>query len=143
MLVALPRGLGNLLLGKELWRPASRLVMPMTLSAVGYCLISGATAGLHALGVAKRSLRATLITSCIYLGCTLTGAYLGGAAGTAYGAAVATGLGAVIWWSQLRVAMRDSDKIPARGRNSSSRKARSGETLQPNGEHAFQETYNN
>jgi hypothetical protein len=51
----------------------------------------------------------------MYLTFTLTGAYLGGAVGTVRGAALATCSGAVVWWWHLRVAMRDSDKIPARG----------------------------
>ena len=83
---------------------------------MGSCFIAGATAGLHALGVAKRSLRAMIIASAIYLGCSLVGAYLDGAVGTIRGAALATWLGAVVWWSQLRVAMRESDKIPQAGR---------------------------
>ncbi|MGH7513960.1 MAG: hypothetical protein ACREOQ_13685 [Gemmatimonadales bacterium] len=112
LLVALPRGLGSLLLGPNLWRPASHLVVPYTFSVMGFCLIAGATAGLHALGAAKRSLRAMIISSVIYLGSTLTGAYLAGAVGTVRGAAVATWLGAVVWWWQLGVAMRESDRIP-------------------------------
>jgi hypothetical protein len=70
---------------------------------------------LHALGAAKSSLRAMIISSVMYLTFTLTGAYLGGAVGTVRGAALATCSGAVVWWWHLRVAMRDSDKIPARG----------------------------
>jgi O-antigen/teichoic acid export membrane protein len=115
MLVLLPKGLGNVLLGAHLWREAYRLVLPSTVSIVGYCLIAGATAGLHALGAAKASLRAMIISSVMYLSFTLTGAYLGGAVGTVRGAALATCSGAVVWWWHLRVAMRDSDKIPARG----------------------------
>jgi O-antigen/teichoic acid export membrane protein len=116
LLIVLPKGLGNFLLGKDLWRSASQLVLPSALSIMGFCLIAGAAAGLHALGAAKRSLRAMIISSIIYLTCSLTGAYLGGAVGTVRGAALATWLGAVVWWWQLRVAMRESDKIPASGR---------------------------
>jgi len=112
LLVALPRGLGRLLLGPDLWQPASQLVVPYTFSVMGFCLIAGATAGLHALGAAKRSLRAMIISSVIYLGCNLAGAYLGDAVGTVRGAAIATWLGAVVWWWQLRLAMRESDQIP-------------------------------
>ena len=114
LLIALPRGLGNLLLGEHLWRQAARLVVPSSLSIVGYCLIAGASAGLHALGAAKRSLRAMIISSIMYLAFTLTGAYLGGAVGTVRGAALATCSGAAVWWWQLRVAMRESDKVPPR-----------------------------
>ena len=117
VLVALPRGLGSLLLGKELWRPASGLVIPYMFSMMGYCVIVGAMAGLHALGVAKRSLRAMIVTSVLYLCCGLAGAVLDGAVGSVRGTAVAAWLGAVVWWWQLRVAMRESDKIPAHGLN--------------------------
>ena len=61
-----------------------------------------------------KSLRAMIISSAMYLSFTLTGAYLGGAVGTVRGAALATCSGAVVWWWHLRVAMRESDKIPAR-----------------------------
>jgi O-antigen/teichoic acid export membrane protein len=121
LLVALPKGLGVVLLGKHLWRPASQLVVPYTFSIMGFCIIAGPSAGLHALGVAKRSLRAMMITSAMYLGGSLLGSYLGGAVGTVRFAAVATWLGAVVWWWQLRVAMRESDKIPAHGLNWSRR----------------------
>jgi O-antigen/teichoic acid export membrane protein len=122
LLITLPKGLGVLLLGRELWRPAAHLVVPMTLSTVGYCLIAGATAGLHALGAAKRSLRAMIISSIMYLTFSLAGAYLGGARGTVDGSALATLSGAAVWWWQLRTAMRESDKIPARDSTRSGRR---------------------
>jgi len=115
LLIVLPRGLGNLLLGKQLWHQTAPLVLPTTLAIVGYCLIAGAAAGLHALGAAKRSLRAMIISSVMVLAFSLTGAYLGGALGTVRGAALGTLSGAVVWWWQLRAAMRESDKIPAHG----------------------------
>ena len=114
LLVALPRGLGELLLGKQLWRPASRLVVPFTISVMGACVIAGATAGLHALGAARRSLRAMLLSSAVFLGCGLVGAYFGGATGTVRGAALATWVGAILWWWQLDLGMRESGKIQPR-----------------------------
>lgn len=116
LLIALPRGLGGLLLGQQLWRPASRLVVPYTISVMGACVIAGATAGLHALGAARRSLRAMLISSAVFLGCGLAGAYVDGATGTVRGAAVATWVGALVWWWQLDVGMRESGKIQPRTR---------------------------
>jgi len=44
--------------------------------------------------------------------CGLIGAALGGAAGTMYGAAVASWAGAVLFWLQLRHALRDSRVAP-------------------------------
>jgi O-antigen/teichoic acid export membrane protein len=116
LLVLLPRGLGGLLLGRSLWRPAYPLVLPYAISVMGGCLIGGATAGLHALGAARRSLRAMVISSVIFLSCGVAGAYAGGAAGTVWGAALATWLGAAVWWWQLRTAMREpafTDRLAA------------------------------
>ena len=73
VLVALPRGLGAWLLGR-IWRPAYPLVLPHTIFVMGGCISDGATAGLHALGAAKRSLRAMLLSSVVFLGCGLVGA---------------------------------------------------------------------
>lgn len=112
MLVTLPRGLGDVLLSKHLWRPTYPLVVPYTIWVMGGCFIAGATAGLHALGAARRSLRAMVVASVLFLGSGLIGAYVGGAVGTVRGAAIATWAGALVWWWQLRVAMRESDKIP-------------------------------
>jgi hypothetical protein len=112
LLIMLPKGLGDLLLGNQLWRPTSRLVVPFTISVMGACVIAGATAGLHALGAARRSLRAMLLSSAVFLGCGLVGAYFGGATGTVRGSAIATWIGAMLWWWQLGVAMRESGKVP-------------------------------
>ena len=118
--VALPRGLGNVLLG-QLWKPADQLVVPYTVSVMGACFIAGATAGLHALGAARRSLRATVLASVIYLVCGLVGAQLDGAVGAVRGAALATWVGALLWWWQLRAGMRESAAIPDRASRYTSR----------------------
>ena len=112
LMVALPRGLGDLLLGR-IWRPAYPLVLPMTISVVGACASAGATSGLHALGAARRSLRAMLLASAAYLGCGLIGAVVGGAAGSVDGIAVATWIGALLWWWQLRGGLREFGRMPA------------------------------
>jgi Mrp family chromosome partitioning ATPase len=112
LLFALPRGLGDLLLGERLWRPASELVPPFTIYVMGSCLICGFGAGLHALGAAQRSVRVMLLSSSIYLGFSIAGAYWDGALGAIWGAAVATWVGALLWWRQLRLAMRQAG-VPA------------------------------
>lgn len=104
LLAALPRGLGEWLMG-AIWRPAYPLVLPMTLSIMGGCIDSGAASGLHALGAARRSLRAGLIGSAIYLVSTLVGTLAGGVVGTVWGLAIATWVGALVWWWQLRAAL--------------------------------------
>jgi polysaccharide pyruvyl transferase WcaK-like protein/O-antigen/teichoic acid export membrane protein len=112
LLVTLPRGVGGLLLG-GLWRPTYELVLPMTASVMGACLIAGATAGLHALGAARRSLRAMIWSAAVYLASGLVGAAVGGALGAICGAAVATWVGSVAWWWQLRAALREAAIISA------------------------------
>ncbi len=109
LLVALPRGLGEWLLG-QIWRPAYPLVLPLTISIMGGCIDSGATSGLHALGAARRSLRAGLIGSGIYMACTVAGTLAAGVQGTVWGLALGTWIGALVWWGQLRAALREFDK---------------------------------
>lgn len=111
LVIALPKGLGYLLLG-SLWKPAAALVPALTISVMGACITVGATAGLHALGAARRSLRAMVLASLIYLACGLIGAFADGAAGTVRGAALATWIGASLWWWQLSLGLRESELIP-------------------------------
>jgi hypothetical protein len=107
LIVALPRGFGHWLLPRD-WRQTYPLVLPLTISVLGGCFIGGATAGLHALGVARRSLRAMVLSAALLLACSLAGAAVRGAVGTMEGTAVATWIGAGLWWWQLRTAMRDA-----------------------------------
>jgi O-antigen/teichoic acid export membrane protein len=106
LLVALPRGLGHLMLG-NLWRPTYPLVLPSTIAIMGGCVQSGAGTGLHALGVARRSLRAMILFSALYVAFGLAGAAADGVMGTMIGAAVASWIGALLFWWQLRVALRN------------------------------------
>jgi O-antigen/teichoic acid export membrane protein/capsular polysaccharide biosynthesis protein len=129
LLVALPRGLGNFLLGAR-WGPTDPLVIPVTLGLMGACLTVGATAGLHALGAARRSLRAMFLASLLYLACGLLGALQGGALGTTRGVALATWIGAMLWWRQLRVAMRERN-IPTSMAIRPHRAARPAPVLRP------------
>jgi O-antigen/teichoic acid export membrane protein len=110
LLVALPRGLGHLLLG-GLWKPTYPLILPLTFSVMGGAVSAGAGTGLHALGAAKRSLRAMLVSSVAYVLCGLVGALTGGAVGTIRGAAVAGWIGALLFWWELRAAMRESQDV--------------------------------
>jgi O-antigen/teichoic acid export membrane protein len=117
LLIAIPRGLGELLLGPELWRPAYHLVIPYTISIMGACLTDGANAGLHALGAAKRSLRAMVLTSLMYLVFSVLGVYLDGAVGAVWGAALVTWIGTALWWRQLYTAMHEAGHwVPERAR---------------------------
>jgi O-antigen/teichoic acid export membrane protein len=111
LLFALPRGLGTLLLHADEWQPVYGLVIWLTLSMMGACLIAGATAGLRALAVARRSLRANLIASGIYVVLGVAGAIASGASGSVKGTALATFIGAGVYWWQLRVGIRERDGI--------------------------------
>jgi O-antigen/teichoic acid export membrane protein len=109
LLLALPRGLGSGLLG-PIWRPSYPLVLPTTISIMGLCVTSGAGTGLHAAGAARQSLRAAILTSAIYVACSVAGAVEGGAVGAVEGTAVATWLGALVYWWQLSSALRESGR---------------------------------
>lgn len=109
LLVALPGGLGHLMLG-SLWRPTYPLVVPATLAVAATCATTGAGIGLHALGAARRSLRAVLLTSVVVLAATIVGAATGGTIATMWCAAGATWLGMLVCWWELRQALQESDK---------------------------------
>jgi len=111
LLVALPRGLGHLMLG-DLWRPTYPLVVPATLIVMGGCATTGALLGLHALGAARRSLRATIFTCVLVAACAISGAVTGGTLGTMRYAAAATWAGALLSWWQLRYALSESGTVP-------------------------------
>jgi hypothetical protein len=88
--------------------------VPLTITIMGAGFQVGYAAGLHALGAARRSLRAMIISSVISLGLSLLGAFLGGAVGTTRGGAVAAWIGALLWWRYLRAGMRESAEVPDR-----------------------------
>jgi O-antigen/teichoic acid export membrane protein len=113
LLIVIPHGLGALLLGQDLWRPAYHLVIPFTISVMASCFADGFQAGLHALGAARRSLRAMVVSSALYLGLGIVGAYYDGAFGAVCGAAVSTWVGAALWWVQLHTALREASIGPA------------------------------
>jgi O-antigen/teichoic acid export membrane protein len=106
LLFALPDEWGHALLG-EVWVTASALVLPATLSVTWAGFNTGATAGLRALGIARRSLRAQLCASSFYLVGGVVGGAVGGARGSAWGAACATFSATFVWWFTLRRGIRE------------------------------------
>ena len=112
LLVALPRGLGHLMLG-SLWRPTYPLVLPSHDRHHGRMRPGGAGTGLHALGAARRSLRAMVLASVAHVVCGVGGAIAGGALGATYGAALATWIGALLFWWQLRATLREFGDVNA------------------------------
>lgn len=105
LLVLVTDGMGRFVLG-DVWYPASALIVPATLGIVGASFITGAAAGLRALGDARRSMRCQLVASLAYVTGGLGGAVLGGAVGSAWGVAAATTFGALLWWAQLHAGLR-------------------------------------
>lgn len=114
LIVALPDSWGHALLG-EVWLTASALLLPATLSVASASFYTGASAGLRALGVARRSLKAQLFASAAYLIGGVGGGALNGAVGSAWGAAAATFVGAIIWWWSFRVGYHERVRLEAEG----------------------------
>ena len=107
LLVALPRGLGQLMLG-SLWRPTYPLVLPAILTVASFCAATGASTGLTALGAARRNLRAVIFNSALLLAFGLVGAVTGGTLGAMWWCAAASWLAALVIWLQLRQALHES-----------------------------------
>jgi len=111
LIIALPDGVGQLLLGPT-WVAASALVLPVTIAIVWGCFSASAGAGLRARGAASRSLNAQLVSCALYLGGGIVGALVAGAAGTCWAAAGTAFVGALVWWYHLRRATA-GDPAPA------------------------------
>ncbi len=111
LMVALPRGLGTLLLHSGKWESAYSIVPWMVLSMMGATATAGAVAGLRALGNAKRSMRINLISSATYVVFGVVGALVDGIHGSVEGTAVATWIGATLSWQQLRAGLRANNRI--------------------------------
>ena len=110
LLIAMPHGLGQLMLG-SLWRSAYPLVLPTALAVLANCAATGANLGLHALGAARRSLRAVLITAGLIIVSSIVGALLYGAEGTLYFSAAAAWFGTGLTWWQLRQALHERPEV--------------------------------
>jgi O-antigen/teichoic acid export membrane protein len=104
VLALLPSGLGDLLLG-SIWVPASALLPAVIIGFFMGGFEIAAAAGVRALGAAPRSLKAQLANAALYIVGGGVGAYVDGARGSAWGVAIATGIGALVWWAQLRIAL--------------------------------------
>jgi O-antigen/teichoic acid export membrane protein len=111
MLIALPLGLGQLMLG-VIWRPSYPLVLPTIIATMAGCANAGASIGMHALGAARRSLRSTLFNAGLVITFALVGAVIAGPIGTLYGAGIASWLGTLVSWWQFGKALHDRDITP-------------------------------
>lgn len=104
LLTVFPLGPGPALL-KDLWVPTAQLIPAITLTVAATSFITAATAGLRAMGLSRRSLRAQLTGSALYVVGGSAGAVLGGALGASWGVTAAQFIAALVWWHQLRSAM--------------------------------------
>jgi glycosyltransferase involved in cell wall biosynthesis/O-antigen/teichoic acid export membrane protein len=100
VMALLPRGLGQALLG-EVWPGAQPLAPGVIVTVTAACFAVGATAGLRALGQSRRSLRAQLNTTWIYVVASCGGAWVAGAQGAVWGAALARIVASGVWWFEL------------------------------------------
>jgi O-antigen/teichoic acid export membrane protein len=124
LMVALPHGLGSLLLRGDNWQAAYSLVPWLVLSMMGATMTAGANAGLRALGAARLSMRVTLIQAAAYIVLGVIGAVLWGTHGSVAGSAIATWFGATLCWWQLRAALRQhSESLEQQGTASSTVRA--------------------
>jgi O-antigen/teichoic acid export membrane protein len=112
LLVALPLGLGQTLFGASLWGRTSPLVLPTVLYGIAIGVMAGAGLGLHALAAARRSLRAAIITSLMYVAFTAIGAAASGTVAAVSGGAAAMWIGAAVFWWELRSALREPLPVP-------------------------------
>lgn len=114
LLVAMPLGLGHLVLG-SIAGPAYPLVLPTVLAIAGNCAGIGAGIGMHAMSAARRSLRASMWSSALVIPAGIAGALVAGVLGSLYFTAAAAWLTTVMSWWYFRKAMRESAKVPVPG----------------------------
>jgi len=105
MVLVLPHGLGELLLGST-WSQTSPLVPPLTIQVIWACFSVGFGAGLRALGASRLSLRAQLLTSTMYLSGGVIGGLIGTALAVCWVAAGAAFVSAMGWGFALRRGVR-------------------------------------
>jgi hypothetical protein len=96
----------NELLFGPLWHAASALLVPTTLATGAASVYEGAFVGRRALGAARRSVRASVTRSVVLVVFGLAGAFVGGAAGSVWGALVANLIAIGVAWHQLQAAQR-------------------------------------
>src|SRR4029078_2296325 len=91
------------------WLPARSLVPLLLIALIGYAFSFGAWTGLRALAAARRSLRARCIDGALTFSLGLTGAYLAGATGVAWGYALTGCLRSLNAWWQFTRALRERE----------------------------------
>lgn len=110
LLLFLPERYGTLLLGST-WQPVHHVLLPVTLTYAAGASTVGAAAGLRALAAAKESLRSRIVTSGLQFTGGVSGAFLAGGLGAAWGQAIAGTLATYVFWRVLLGALRDPERV--------------------------------
>jgi O-antigen/teichoic acid export membrane protein len=124
LLIAVPHGLGNSLLGPAMWPKAYVLILPQLAFVLSQAVATGAGTGIGALGAAKRNLKITILITVLTSICTLVGAFLFGGIGAILGMAGASWVGTILTWGQYRKAMQESESMQTLGRRRGGRHRR-------------------
>jgi len=112
VVLLLPPSVGKFVLAVN-WEAARSLLPPTLIGLAGFGSAYGAWTGLRSLAAAKRSLRARCIDGAITLFFGLSGAYLGGATGAAWGYAITGCLRSPNAWWQFSRALREYEAAKA------------------------------
>jgi O-antigen/teichoic acid export membrane protein len=112
--IGVPHGLGAVVVG-DYWHSAAPLIPLATLGIVAASIPAAAGSGLHALGAARRSLRAMLIGAALYASMSVGGAIVAKLPGALLGTALAYFIGGGLWWRELRKEIRTREAAVAEG----------------------------
>jgi O-antigen/teichoic acid export membrane protein len=112
VVVVFPLGIGELVLG-DVWPEAHVLVLGVVVSSAAGCAQVGPSAALRALGRADLTMQCQITVTTLFVGMAAVGAVLWDAQGAVWGTAVASLIGAGIWWSRLRKGEREYFAVPA------------------------------
>lgn len=110
LILCIPSRIGQELLG-ETWRAAHAVALPMTLVMAGGGITMSRVVGLRALAAAQRSLGARVLVSLFQVSGTITGAFLAGAVGAAWGLALGVWSGIPVWQWQFRKALGEHKQV--------------------------------
>ncbi|MEU4287720.1 hypothetical protein AB0E63_05825 [Kribbella sp. NPDC026596] len=108
----LPPFVGRQLLGPGVWTQAHEVLIPVILLQALGASNAGAFAILRALTAATRGLRVRLISSVILITCGITGAFLWGPKGAAWGLATASSITLLLWWNEAHRAITAHRRTP-------------------------------
>jgi O-antigen/teichoic acid export membrane protein len=104
VLLFLPHDIGVSILGRT-WEPARHLLIPLAIADAAHGGQFAGVIGLRALAAAKRSFKAKLAVSVLLVVGGISGAFLGGIEGAAWGKAIAQTIGVWLFFRQLEIAI--------------------------------------